>query len=237
MAQQGRSVVEEHQIEPIARDLSTERSRQAPDRVLVRRGIRRVLLTEQHRDVDVALAPRAAARPASVQPGETHRGIVAQTVCEPAAKAGNVSFAGESGHARPSPESAFTTVARTRWPMITPRVTRVLPPRFPPSRRLLTARSRTSAEYLVGEFICSFLPKTQRRPLRDEVKPGGRQPMDIRGTPTVANHAGRALTPAHRGRRLRETIRQLDGSIHISGNRCSSWPAMASTMQYALPYG
>lgn len=128
MAQQGRSVVEEHQIEPIARDLSTERSRQAPDRVLVRRGIRRVLLTEQHRDVDVALAPRAAARPASVQPGETHRGIVAQTVCEPAAKAGNVSFAGESGHARPSPESAFTTVARTRWPMITPRVTRVLPP-------------------------------------------------------------------------------------------------------------
>ena len=36
--------------------------------------------------------------------------------------------------------------------------------------------------------------------------------------PTVANHAGRAPTPAHRGRRLRETIRQLDGSIHISGN-------------------
>ena len=32
----------------------------------------------------------------------------------------------------------------------------------------------------------------------------------------AANHAGRALTPAHRGRRLRETIRQLGGSIHIS---------------------
>ena len=42
MAQQGRSVVEEHQIEPIARDLSTERTRQAPDRVRVQCGIRRV---------------------------------------------------------------------------------------------------------------------------------------------------------------------------------------------------
>ena len=66
VSQQGRSVVEEHQIEPLARDLATERTRQTPDRILVRRGIRRVLVAEQHRDVDVTLVPRGAARPASM---------------------------------------------------------------------------------------------------------------------------------------------------------------------------
>lgn len=147
MAQQGRSVVEEHQIEPIARDLSTERTRQAPDRVLVRRGIRRVLLTEQYRDVDVALAPRAAARPASVQPGETHRGVVAQAVCEPVAKAGNVSFAGESGHARLPLESAFPTVVRTRWPMLIPGDSRppALISTIPPATHCSMSRSTRAA--------------------------------------------------------------------------------------------
>ena len=75
VAEQRRCVVEENQVKPIARDLAAERSGQTPDRVLDCRGVRRVVVIEEHRHVDVALAARGAARLASVQPGESHRAI------------------------------------------------------------------------------------------------------------------------------------------------------------------
>ena len=101
VAQQRRGVVEENQIQPIARDLATERPGQTPDRVLDRRGIRGTFVVEQHRDVDIALATRGAACPASVQPGETHRGVAAQGVCKAVAEASNVIVAGGHGHGIP----------------------------------------------------------------------------------------------------------------------------------------
>ena len=70
VAEQCRGVVQENQVEPIAGDLTAEPSGETPDRVLDRRGIRRVVVIEQHRYVDVALAACSTARPASVPPGE-----------------------------------------------------------------------------------------------------------------------------------------------------------------------
>ena len=90
VAQQRRGVVEEHQVEPIAWNLAAERSGQSPDRVLDRRRRRDTFVIEQHRDVDVALATRGAARAASVQPGETYRGVAAQGVCEAVAEVSSV---------------------------------------------------------------------------------------------------------------------------------------------------
>ena len=57
-----------------------------------------MFVVEQHRDVDVALAVRGAACPASVQPGETYRRVAAQRVRKTAAQASNVVVAGGHGH-------------------------------------------------------------------------------------------------------------------------------------------
>ena len=57
-----------------------------------------MLVVEQHRDVDVALAPRRAARPASMQPSETHRGVAAQGARKVVAEPSNVFVAGGRGH-------------------------------------------------------------------------------------------------------------------------------------------
>ena len=98
VAQQRRGVVDEHQVEPIAWNLAAERPGQSPDRVLDRRRRRDTFVVEQHRDVDVALAARGAACPASVQPGETNRGVAAQGVCEAVAEASSVVVAGGQIH-------------------------------------------------------------------------------------------------------------------------------------------
>ena len=57
-----------------------------------------MFVVEQHRDVDVALAARGAACPASVQPGKTYRGVAAQGVCKAVAEAANVVVAGVQNH-------------------------------------------------------------------------------------------------------------------------------------------
>ena len=57
-----------------------------------------MFVVEQHRDVDVALAARGAACPASVQPGKTYRGVAAQGVCKAVAEAANVVVAGVQSH-------------------------------------------------------------------------------------------------------------------------------------------
>ena len=98
VAQERRSIVEENKIEPIARNPATERTGQTPDRILDRRRIRRVLVVEQHRDVDVALAAGGPACPASMQPGETHRGVPAQSARELVVEPGNLTIAGVRGH-------------------------------------------------------------------------------------------------------------------------------------------
>ena len=98
VAEQRRCVVEEHQVEPIARDLATERTGQAPDRVLDCRGIRRVIVIEEHRYVDIAFPARHAAPPAPVQPRETHRAVALQSPGETAAEASKVVFASGHGH-------------------------------------------------------------------------------------------------------------------------------------------
>ena len=61
-----------------------------------------MVFVDKHRDVDVAFASRGASRPASMQPGETYRGVVAHAVRETAAETGKVSFPGELGHVHPS---------------------------------------------------------------------------------------------------------------------------------------
>ena len=78
--------------------LAAERPGQSPDRVLDRRRSRGTFVGEQRRDVDVALAARGAACPASVQPGETHRGVAAQGACEAVAEAFFVVVAGGQIH-------------------------------------------------------------------------------------------------------------------------------------------
>ena len=98
MAEQRRCVVEENQVESIAGDLTAECSGQTPDRVLDRRGIRRGGVVEQHRDVDIALPARSAARPASVQPGESHRAVTLQRVRKTTAEVSDVVFVGGHGH-------------------------------------------------------------------------------------------------------------------------------------------
>ena len=98
MAQQRGGIVEENQVEPIARNLAAECPGQTPDRVLDCRRIRRALVVEEHCDVDVALAACGAAGPASVQPGETHRGVAAQGACKVVAEDSNVSVPGVRGH-------------------------------------------------------------------------------------------------------------------------------------------
>ena len=57
-----------------------------------------MLVVEQHRDVDVALAAGGPACPASVQPGETHRGVPAQSARELVAEPRNLTIAGVRGH-------------------------------------------------------------------------------------------------------------------------------------------
>ena len=118
VTQQRRRVIEENQVEPIARNLAAERPGQTPDRVLDRRRTRHMLVVEQHRNVDVALAARGAARPASVQPSEAHRGIVAQAAGETVAKTGRVSFVGELGHFHPSLGRLVTPVREPEEPRI-----------------------------------------------------------------------------------------------------------------------
>lgn len=105
VTQQGRGLVEEHEVGP---HLPSERGCQAPDRVLDRSGIGHALVVEEHGDIDVALVPCPASRPASVQIGETHRGIGAQTLRETLAEAIEVFLVGVVSHARPSFECPFT---------------------------------------------------------------------------------------------------------------------------------
>ena len=57
-----------------------------------------MLVVEQHRDVDVALATGGPACPASMQPGEAHRGVAAQSARELVVEPGNLTIAGVRGH-------------------------------------------------------------------------------------------------------------------------------------------
>ena len=108
VTQQGRGLIEKHEIEPVASHLPSERGRQAPDRVLYRGGIGHALVVEEHGDIDVALVPFPTSRPASVQISETHRGIGAQTSRETLAEAAEVFLVRVVSHARPSFECPFT---------------------------------------------------------------------------------------------------------------------------------
>ena len=72
-----------------------------------------MFVVEQHRDVDVALAARGAACPASVQPGETYRGVAAQGVCKAVAEASNVVVAGGRSHV--ISRSVALSVPRRGW--------------------------------------------------------------------------------------------------------------------------
>lgn len=108
VAREGRGPIEEHEIEPVASHLPPERGRQAPDRVLDRGGLDHALVVQEHGDIDVALVPFPTLRPASVQIGETHRGIGTQTSRETLAEAAEVFLVGVVSHARPSFECPFT---------------------------------------------------------------------------------------------------------------------------------
>ena len=57
-----------------------------------------MLVVEQHRDVDVALTAGGTACPASVQPGETHRGVAAQSARELVVEPDDLTIAGARGH-------------------------------------------------------------------------------------------------------------------------------------------
>ena len=114
MAQQRRGVIEDNQVQSIARNLAAERTGQTPDRVLDRRRTRGTFVVEQHRDVDIALAARGAACPASVQPGETYRRVAAQGVCKTVAQASNVVVAGGHGHVNLSLGSLVGPAPRPR---------------------------------------------------------------------------------------------------------------------------
>ena len=87
VAEKRRGAVEENQVEPIAPDLPAQHSDQTPDRVLDCRGIRRAIIVEKHRYVDIAFPARSAARPAPVQPGEPHRAVALQCARKTAAEA------------------------------------------------------------------------------------------------------------------------------------------------------
>ena len=113
VAQQGRSMIEEHEVEPVARHVTTERIGQPPDRILGRGGASDTLVVEQHRDIDVALAPYGAARPASVQIGDAQRGIETQTPRKTLAKAGEVFLTEVSSHVHPSLELPVTPAVRS----------------------------------------------------------------------------------------------------------------------------
>ena len=102
VAQQDRSLIEKHEIEPLARHLAPQRGGQAPDRILDRGGAFYALIVEQYREVDVALAPPGTARPASVQIGQPHRGIGGQAPAETLAEAAECFLAGTFSHVRPS---------------------------------------------------------------------------------------------------------------------------------------
>ena len=114
VAEKCRGVVEENQVEPIASDLTAERSGETPDRVLDCRGILRVIVVEKHRYVDITLSARSTARPAPVQPSKSHRAISVQSVGKTAAEACNVVFVGGHGHVL-SCSSASSVPRRDRW--------------------------------------------------------------------------------------------------------------------------
>lgn len=98
VAEKRRGAVEENQVEPIAPDLPAQHSGQTPDRVLDCRGIRGVIVVEKHRYVDIAFRARSTARPAPVQPGESHRAVALQCARKTAAEASDVVFVGGHGH-------------------------------------------------------------------------------------------------------------------------------------------
>ena len=102
VTQQGRGLVQKYEIEPVASHLPSERGRQAPDRVLDCGGIGHALVVEEHGDIDVALVPCPASRPASVQIGEAYRGIGAQTPRETLAEAAEIFLVAVVSHVRPS---------------------------------------------------------------------------------------------------------------------------------------
>ena len=114
VAEQGRGVVQEDEIEPVARHAAAERACEAPDRVLARCRGRRMFRIEQDRDVDVALVSCGLPSPASVQPGEAHRGIGGQGAGEAVAKAGKAPLLSRLDHPSAPPPPAAPAQPRTR---------------------------------------------------------------------------------------------------------------------------
>lgn len=104
VAQQGRGSVQDHQIDPLARDVAGQHGHQVPDGILQSRGSRGPGVVDQHRNVDVAVGALGPASPAAKEPGGTHHRMVAQPVGEHAAerrcqRSGLVSV--RQGHADP----------------------------------------------------------------------------------------------------------------------------------------
>ena len=97
VAKQGRGIVQEDQVEPVARYFTAERARETPDRVLARGRARRVFRIEQDRHVDITLLSSGVSGPASVQPGEAHRGIGGERAGETVAKAVNAPLTSRRG--------------------------------------------------------------------------------------------------------------------------------------------
>ena len=157
VAQQSRGVVQEDEVEPIARSLAAERAGQTPDRVLDRRGARCVSGVEQHRDVDVALAVRDPSSSASVQPREAHGRVRAQAASETAAKTPEVSIVSRPDHDLPIRAEAVAT--RSFGPPI--RRTHHTTPRRPAVRR--HARRSSSP---AGKPLPFRDPTVRRRPWR-----------------------------------------------------------------------
>jgi len=82
VAQQGRRVVEEHQVYPVAPDLVGERGNELPDDLLAQRGRRDRDVVDQDRNVDVAVGAFCAASPAAEQPGGADHRLGAQPAGE-----------------------------------------------------------------------------------------------------------------------------------------------------------
>lgn len=57
-----------------------------------------MIVVDEHRNVDVALAARAAAGPASVQPGKAHRRVIVQSAGKTIAEVVNVASDLERDH-------------------------------------------------------------------------------------------------------------------------------------------
>ena len=79
MTQQGGRLVEQHEVDPVAPDVAGHRGNEPPDRLLDQGRRRHAGVVDEHSDIDVAVGPRHATRPAPEQVGETDRRFGAQT--------------------------------------------------------------------------------------------------------------------------------------------------------------